>query len=238
MGRKLAVGALLVLGFAIAFAPAGLVRVALEPVRDVSLLEPTGTLWRGHGQLTSQGVPLGRLSWDLRPVTILSGALGYDFSLAGQDLDLQGTVSAGIDQSVAVQASGRVGSTFVNELLAPYAMRITGPMELDGVGLRFVDQRPTEAGGTAQWQGGPVSYRLSGRNYHTALPPMQAELGPGPEAIVRQQDQPQPLILAELQPNGFAKVGITKGLTRLLDNPWPGAAGDAEVVLQVEEKIF
>ena len=238
MGKRIAVGALLVLAFAIAFAPAGLVRIAMDPAAPVSLLEPSGTLWEGQGQLTGQGVPIGRLSWDLQPVTILSGALGYAFTLVGEDLDLQGSVSAGIDNTAEVRASGRIGGNFVNELLAPYAMSIGGPLNLEAAGLQFQGQRPTGASGTASWQGGTVRYRLSGRSYSTVLPPMVATLGPGPEAAVSREGQSAPLMLAELQPNGFAKVGITKGLTRLLGNPWPGDAQDTEVVLQVEEKIF
>ena len=70
------------------------------------------------------------------------------------------------------------------------------------------------------------------------LPPLVAYLGEGAEATVFAQNGQTPLIKAELQDNGFAKVGITRLLTKMLDNPWPGSEPDHAVVLEVEEQVF
>lgn len=238
MGKFLAIGTLLVVVFAVVFAPAGLSRLALDQVEAVTLQDPSGTLWAGNGRLSVNGTDLGTLGWDLQAVTILSGALGYDFTLVGQDLDLQGTARAGWDQTYAATATGRVGEAFINQLMAPYDMAISGDLNLNACRVEMAGQIPQSAAGNATWEGGQVQYILSGRRSSNRLPAMVAELGAGPEAVVREVDGEIPLIIAELQADGFAKVGLTKHLTTLLNNPWPGPATAAEVVLQVEEKVF
>jgi hypothetical protein len=52
----------------IALAPASLVRVLLHDAQPVVLSTPTGTLWRGQGDLTYAGTPLGRLQWSFAPM--------------------------------------------------------------------------------------------------------------------------------------------------------------------------
>ena len=88
------------------------------------------------------------------------------------------------------------------------------------------------------WSGGQVRYILSGRSSTSILPPLVAYLGEGAEATVFAQNGQTPLIKAELLDNGFAKVGITRLLTKMLDNPWPGSEPDHAVVLEVEEQVF
>lgn len=238
MGKFIAIGALLVIAFAVAFAPAGLSRLVLDRVDNVSLLEPSGTLWAGQGQISVNGTPLGVLHWDLQAVTILSGALGYDFTLVGEDLNLRGSVRGDWDRAYSITATGRVGEAFVNQLMAPYDMVISGDLNLNESRIDGAGGIPTAAAGTATWDGGLVQYTLSGRRSANTLPAMVAELGSGPEAVVRELHGQTPLLVAELQANGFAKVGLTKYLTILLNNPWPGSAAGDEVVLQVEEKVF
>ena len=46
------------------------------------------------------------------------------------------------------------------------------------------------------------------------------------------------LLHAELKPDGFAKISVTKYLTKLAGNPWPGGDPDHVVVLEVEEQVF
>jgi hypothetical protein len=242
MLKRAAIGAILVVIFALVFAPAGLSRLVLEHVDGITLLEPAGTLWSGQGSVSVNGVPLGVLRWDMQAVTVLSGALGYDFALSGEDLELHGEVRAGLNQVFAVAATGRVGESFVNQLMAPYDMSISGDLALDATQFEITGDIPQSANGQVTWDGGLVEFTLSGRKSAAELPAMIATLGPGPSAVVHEwvgnEDQGLPLMLAELQANGFAKVSMTRYFTELLNNPWPGAATADQVVLQVEEKVF
>ena len=67
---------------------------------------------------------------------------------------------------------------------------------------------------------------------------MTADLGPGPVAVAYATGESTPLLQAALTGNGFARIGVTKYLTRLLGQPWPGGDPDHAVVLEVEEQVF
>ncbi|MCZ6709903.1 MAG: type II secretion system protein N [Gammaproteobacteria bacterium] len=238
MRRTILWGVLLFLGFAVAFAPAGLLRVALDQIDGVTLTDPTGTIWHGRGQILLQGNSLGRLDWDIHPSGLLTGALSFDFELVDPGHTLTGLASLGISRTFALQVSGRMSADLVNRFLAPYDMMISGELSLTDAALTLSGGAAKSAGGSIAWSGGRVRYTLSGRTLTSELPPMVAYLGERAEATVFEQNGQTPLIRAELMENGFAKIGITKLLTKLLDNPWPGANPDHAVVLEVEEQIF
>jgi len=236
--RTLLLGILLFVGFAVAFAPAGLLRLAFDQIDGVTLTHPTGTIWHGHGQILLQESPLGTLEWDLKPSTVLRGTLSYDFALVDMGHKLTGSANVGIDGAFALQVSGKVSADLVNRFLAPYDMMISGELSLTDAGLTVSGGVAQSADGQIAWSGGPVRYILSGRSWTSDLPPLVAYLGEGAEATVFEQNGQTPLIKAELLDNGFAKIGITKLLTKMLDNPWPGSDPDHAVVLEVEEQVF
>jgi hypothetical protein len=126
----------------------------------------------------------------------------------------------------------------VNRWLAPYNISLSGGFTLENVSLLFNSGVPDSAGGEIHWQGGPIGYRLANENSTGILPPMTAILGPAAEAAVFAEGGQTPLLQAQLQTNGFAKLGVTKLLTKMLNRPWPGSDADHEVVLEVEEQVF
>jgi hypothetical protein len=241
MIRTLVVGFLLFVAFAVAFAPATLVRTLLPADGGVEILEPSGTLWNGSARLFLAGQPAGRVAWQLRPVTILQGALGYHLRVTGPEHELAGNVRLGLGAGGG-SLDGRLSSAFANRWLAPYDIAISGGLILQGISVRVpYDLAGGEGGrasGSVTWSGGPVQYRLSGRNYRQGLPPMVAYLGDGLEAVVYPEGGQTPLLRADLRPNGFVRIGVTQLLTRLAGNPWPGSHADHEVVLEVEEQLF
>ena len=106
--------------------------------------------------------------------------------------------------------------------------------------LRIAGNRVEAARGTLAWSGGRVRYALSQRSRTARLPPLRARLGFAdvPEARVFAVGNRTPLLEAQLLDSGFARIGVTKRLTKMLNDPWPGGGADHEVVLAVEEKIF
>ncbi|MGE0625471.1 MAG: type II secretion system protein N [Pseudomonadales bacterium] len=237
MARAVAVGVALFLVFLVIRAPAGLVRAFIPEGTSVDLFDLDGTLWQGAGDLAVAGQPLGRLAWSFRPVTLLSAAAGYDVKLTGPELDLAGRVKAGLGGTTTTLA-GQIGSPFVNVWLAPYYIELSGTFVLQDVQTRATGLRLDDVSGTIDWDGGPISYRLSGKLYRSALPPLYASLGPGSAATVFARGEATPVLHAALLENGFARIGVTKYLTRMLGNPWPGGDPDHAVVLEVEEQVF
>ncbi|MFB3106102.1 MAG: type II secretion system protein N [Pseudomonadales bacterium] len=240
MRNTLIFGSLLFIFFAIAFAPAGLMRTAFDQVPGAVLTEPSGTLWEGSGRIYLNEQSLGLLAWDFSPGKMLGGSLIYEFSITGPEHDLTGEIAVSLS-ATALQVSGEIAAPLVNDWLAPYDIAISGTVQLDTTQVNVVDGYPKGAEGRVHWSGGTVRYTLSGRTSSATLPPLVAYLDEGPEgpsAIVFAQSGQTPLIKAELLENGFAKVGITKLLTKLLNNPWPGSDSDHVIVLEVEEQVL
>lgn len=241
MKRTIAIGVILFLAFAIAFAPASLLRTLLPAQSGIDLLQAGGTLWNGHASLYLAAEPAGQVAWTFDPATLLSGSLGYDISLTGPEHDLRGTVSAGLG-SAAATLSGQVSAAFANRWLAPYDIAISGDLTLEEVHVQApYDVAVTgegSAAGTIRWAGGPVSYRLSGRSHQGDLPPLAAYLGEKLVVTVYPAEGRTPLITGRVLADGFVKIGVTQLLTGLVGNPWPGSHADHEVVLEVEEQFF
>jgi hypothetical protein len=235
-------------------APAALLRQFLPGGNALTLAAPTGTLWDGEAVLVMGGRDAGQLAWRFAPVTILQGALGYDLRLEGPAQSLAGELRLRVG-GMEVSLDGTAQGDYLNAWLGAYDIDLTGTFTFDAVRLDLPyhlapDATAVLAPGTAQgrlsWTGGPVRYRLSGQQFAGELPPLEAVFGEGLEALVRQAQgvtgtesaAPTPLLRVEVLANGYVRIGMTRLLTRLLNNPWPGSDADHEVVLQVEERLL
>ncbi|MFW6094325.1 MAG: type II secretion system protein N [Pseudomonadota bacterium] len=238
MIRTIAIGAALFVAFCVTFAPASLVRPWLP--QQVELLETRGTVWNGSARVYVADNAAGRLDWRFRPAVLLQGGLGYHVDLSGPDHEVLGTVRFGF-RGGSAELDGRAGAAFVNRWLAPYDIVISGPLTIEDVAVVApygAGGATGTAGGSVGWAGGAVHYRLSGREQSSRLPPLVAYLGDGLEAVVYPLDGQTPLLRAEMRENGFVWIGVTKMMTRLTGNPWPGTDPDHKVVLEVEQQLF
>lgn len=238
MRSLLLLGFLLFAAFCVAFAPAGLTSLVLDRLDGVDMTQLKGTLWQGEGSLYIRSQPLGRLAWDVRPATLLGGSIGCDFALEDHHHQLSGTADVGLNRTFTVDVSGKVGAQTVNRWLEPYNMTISGDLKLSNTLLTFDDVSLRDAGGTVRWDGGTINYPTGNGNQSSILPPLRANLGPGPEATVTADGDATPLVMAELLETGIAKVGITARMTRLLNLSWTETEPDSAVVLEVEEQVF
>ncbi len=238
MRKRILLGFLLFLAFCVALAPAGLAGLMLDRVADVAMTQANGTLWRGEADLYVRSRAVGRLQWDVHPSMLLTGSVGGDFSLDADHHQLRGNADVGLNRTFNVDVSGKVGAQTVNRWLEPYDMAISGNLNLSNVLLTFDDVALRDAGGAVEWEGGGISYPAGNGIQSSILPPLRANLGPGPTGTVTTQDDLVPLVMAQLLDNGIAKVGITARMTRLLDLSWTENEPDSAVVLEVEEQVF
>ncbi len=241
MTRTILVGVLLFLVFAVAFAPASLMRRMVPAGSGIDLLDTRGTLWHGSGDVYFAGQPAGRLSWRFAAARVLRGRLAYRVALRGSDDRLNGQVELASGHAEAALA-GHTGAAFANRWLMPYDIAISGQLELQDAQVQVPYDFGRAGGGASSgaltWSGGPIHYRLGGRAYSGNLPPLVAYLGKGLEAVVFPQGGQTPLMHVAILKNGFIRIGVTQLFTDMAGNPWPGSHADHDVVLQVEQQLF
>lgn len=243
MFRYLSVGLLLFTGFAIFFAPAGLVNRAFDSNAELFLLNPQGTLWSGDGQLIVNQVSAGSLTWAFKPQTLLQANIGLELTLRHPLWHAQASIKRGFS-SVETLATGRIDAKQVSAFLARYNIFTQGDLTLERAKLITNSNLSTisELQGQIKWNGGPIRYILSGTTQDVVLPELFAQLSINkngdPQAMVFTKKQQEPLLIATLTADGFAKVALTKQFTKILNNPWPGSDPDHAIVIEVEEKLY
>lgn len=90
----------------LAWAPASLLAWALPHFtrQVVSLDQPEGSVWHGRAagvRVRAANLPelqLGRASWTIRPLDLVSGRLAYRLRLSGAGIEAQGVVRAGANR--------------------------------------------------------------------------------------------------------------------------------------------
>lgn len=252
--KKLAIGvllALLVIGIALWQAPARLATNALaQGAGDIKLLAPRGTLWNGSGQLLINGESVGDVAWQVVPAKLLTLEAAVSWQVRNADYALQGLASLGQQETVNLrETSGVIRESFLRKTLQRYDIFPAGDLTiktLDITNLQLNEAgnwpKNVHAEGLVQWTGGAVSYRLAGTDFDVNLPAMDAAVstpkGGWPMLEVTEQETSALLMTGRLTPTGSAAIGITRGLTRLTGQLWPGSEPDHAVVLEVEEQLI
>ena len=242
MKRYVVAGILVFVVSAIVLAPAGLVSRSLENfTHDLALVEPRGTIWEGQGVLISAGESVGQLNWQLQPWSLLLLDPTATWQLRSTALDLQGSITGTTELNVNV--TGDIDLVAFEPLFNRYDLAIPGRVSVDDVvlGLDTQSRQLTHADGRLLWSGGQVRYVLSGILSESTLPQMYAQLSTTnqhPTADIYAQGEPIRLMQAQITPDGFIKIGISKMFTKVLNRPWPGSDPDHAIVLEVEEQLL
>lgn len=142
----------------------------------VTLVAPSGTVWHGSAtQVIVEGTVLGRLEWDVNPMSLLGAKLNVDFKLDGNGILAKG--NAEVDRSQAVLLTNTVVDAEVENLpLPPEATAFVTPagrlnatirqLELEQQKLTFIDAdvlwNPANITAPANYQLGEVTLNLSG----------------------------------------------------------------------------
>jgi len=249
--KKFAIGLLVILllvTLAAWQAPARLATKALVQgsAGEVNLLAPQGTLWNGAGQLLVNGELIGDVAWQFAPANLLQleAAVHWQVRHSGYALKgLAATNLTGAKRTLNLRGlAGVVRQAFLRSELARYDIRPAGDLTIEQLDITDLQLNEAGAEGHARWAGGPVSYRLAGNDFAITLPPMQAQIATEanawPKLEVTEQATGALLLTGRLTPTGSAAIGVTRGLTRLAGQPWPGSEPDHAVVLEVEEQLI
>lgn len=147
---------LLFLVFAVANAPARLLP-ALLPGDQLQLQGVRGTLWRGSTsrclvQTPAGPLQLGRVEWQLKPLSLLTFAPALQFDSQWGEQHASGLLQLrGVDDITVEDVSARADAALLRAL-APLA--VDGLFSLQAERLRVRDGRPVEAAGRLVWENG------------------------------------------------------------------------------------
>ena len=229
--------ALLLLG--VALMPARAIKLATDRVDGLALDTAEGRLFSGEADLAYRGQSLGRLSWSLRPGTLLDFQLGTDWIIAHPDYAVSGTAAVGVG-TTEFAATGIINALAVNRFLSQYHISLDGMFEVAGLRVS-IDPGGVAAEGRLRWSGGRAIYRLSGETHDVLLPSMVGTLAnvagqPGLEVVT--EDDALPLLSIRLDAEGWAHIGVTARLTSLAGNPWRDGDNEDAVVVTVSERLF
>ncbi len=256
--KKLAIGLLVILllvTIVLWQAPARLATRALAQgsAGDVNLIAPQGTLWNGAGQLLVNGELIGDVAWQFAPSRLLALEAAVHWQVRHSGYDLEGLAALdliGAKRTLNMRGlAGVIRQSFLRTELARYDIVPAGDLTIDQ--LDITDLQLNAAGnwpqqihaeGSARWTGGPVNYRLAGSDFSISMPPVLAQIttltNEWPKLEVTEQATGALLMTGRLTPTGSAAIGVTRGLTRLTGQPWPGSEPDHAVVLEVEEQLI
>ncbi|WP_187276353.1 type II secretion system protein N [Parahaliea maris] len=147
---------LLFLVFVVANAPARLLP-ALLPGEQLQLQGVSGTLWHGSAsrclvQTPAGPLQLGRVEWQLKPLSLLTFAPALDFASQWGEQHASGLVKVrGLNDVTLDGISARADAALLRAL-APLA--VDGLFSLQAEHLRVRNGRPVEAAGRLVWENG------------------------------------------------------------------------------------
>lgn len=113
-----------------------------------------GTLWSGEaGNVSYQGMPLGRMSWSFKPTGLLLGRIGYDIELRGAGEEVTGKFYTGLGGGYRMDGmTGLLLAEHIPQLLGQRQFGIGGKLELSALDLEFDGDLLSAAEGRILWR--------------------------------------------------------------------------------------
>jgi hypothetical protein len=241
MARRLLIGFAILLGVVFYTAPATLFPFVIGGDRPLHLTKVEGSLWMGSAVVLFKNWPIGQLNWSFEPRTLLDGAIGFAWVLAGSEHEASGQVKVDFNHW-SIMATGTVHSASIQRILKPYYIDAGGQLtitRLDAYGTN--DENSPTYSGALNWTGGEVRYQLSRRKYKVTLPSLSGSIetiNGEPTLIAHAQGNELPLLKIKIDHEGWANVGITKEFMKIIGQPWSGKEPKHAVVLEVGEQLL
>lgn len=129
-GPHYLLAALVYLALLLAWAPASLLAWALPHFTQqrVSLDQAEGSVWRGKAVgirvkvAASPDLQLGRITWQLRPLDLFAGRLGYQLQLTGAGIDAQGVLRAGTSSGELLETQVELPAKWLEQLSPAFGL--------------------------------------------------------------------------------------------------------------------
>ena len=198
-----------------------------------------GTLWRGAAQLEYESFN-GSVSWQLKPLRILTGEKLVELEAQSTDsyLSGRGGYKDGYYQ-VEGQLSVELGAV---NALRQQKIDVSGKLVVSDIQATLDPDTwlPVSLTAKVRWQGGPVSYPLGRKRQSAELPPLRGEIvqsGGDMVLEVMEEETQKAVMQLNLTPHGILKIQILKRLLDLAGVPWRKSISPDEVVFKVQQKL-
>ena len=207
------------------------------------LLEPSGTIWSGSGNIVASQTYLGRLSWDVQGLKLLSATLVYDVEMNSPLIHFSGSIAHGLRGSV-IKAEATIDPDLVNQILIRYDIEVNGHFNIDNVEVGLQEIREIQSlSGTVNWEGGTTRYQLASQSYEVELPPMTAQLthlnGDLVLDSVEFGGEREQLMTLRLEPDtGWIHISLSNRMLEIAEMPWDSAESSAIESLEVSRQVF
>lgn len=151
--------ALVYLALLLAWVPASLLAWALPLFTQqvVWLDQAEGSVWRGQAagirvqSAASPDLQLGRVSWQLRPLDLFVGRLGYRLQLTGAGIDAQGVLRAGAKSRELLEVRAELPAKMLGQFSPDLAMWQPGGRLLFEAGELAFGRAGVEGQATLRW---------------------------------------------------------------------------------------
>lgn len=158
-GRHYLLAALVYLALLLAWAPASLLAWALPHFTQqaVSLYRAEGSVWRGEAAgirvklATSPDLQLGRIRWQLQPLDLLVGRLGYRLQLTGAGIDAEGVLRAGANRGELLETRVELPAKWLEQLSPGLVLWQPGGQLVLKADRIVFSQRGVEGDATLRW---------------------------------------------------------------------------------------
>lgn len=237
---------LLVYGIALVFwIPAGWIwhmsRDAVSLPPGVVVEQVSGQLWNGSVQARVMGHSL-QAGWQIEGVMSRGAMLPVSWQVNSSRSHLQGELRLSGLNALDLSADGRINiPEFSREIQRNGGAMLEGDITVDSLSLATRDGTLKALQGRASWPGGQVSWPVGGNRQSAVLPPMRARVAENQGRIdldVSRADSPDPVITANLQPDGMMQIQLFRRLLDLVNQPWSGSAAPGDVVFSVKQRVL
>lgn len=125
----------------------------------VKLQGLSGTLWQGEAaQAHIANLNFGRLNWDLRLWSLLTGKLGLDLFTKGTDSRIEGQAKAGFDQTLYIgKLQGKIPAAMLMPLFYGFPIAINGQISADITHAEIQKGKRIDVEGKMVWHGAALT---------------------------------------------------------------------------------
>ncbi|WP_148862300.1 type II secretion system protein N [Marinobacter fonticola] len=213
--------------------------VPLPP--GVAVEQVSGQLWNGALQARVMGHSL-QVGWHIDGLIDEDAYLPVGWRVQTSKSSLQGEVRLTGVNAMALSADGHINiSEFSREIQRSGGAMIEGNVNVNSLSLAMTDGSLTQLNGRASWPGGQVTWPMGGSTQSAVLPAMQASVDERQGRIdlqISSADSPDPVISANLQPDGMAQIQVFRRMLDLVNQPWSGNAAPGDVVFSVRQRVM